>query len=73
LRSRSLVEAACGDIPARFVRPLVTDLPPDGRTAFVVRYRATEHRLPVESGFFVFVQWNVADGDRDEPELVGFV
>jgi hypothetical protein len=136
LPSRSLAEAARGDIPARYARPLVTDLSPDGRTAFVllgtneepclypyvvicsreergwsegsgmsfggigwttietdgdggvlffggeapagaveavVRYRGTEHRLPVESGFFVVVQWNVAEDDREEPRLVRFV
>ncbi|HYZ78175.1 MAG TPA: hypothetical protein VE596_12460 [Gaiellaceae bacterium] len=43
-----------------------------GAIEAVVRHRGAEHRVPVESGFFVFVQWNVADGDWDQPELVGF-
>jgi hypothetical protein len=43
-----------------------------GAIEAVVRYRAAEHRVPVESGFFVFVQWNVAEAGRDQPELVGF-
>jgi hypothetical protein len=136
LRSESLEEAARGDIPARFARTLVSELSPDGRTAFVllgtneepylypyavicsraedgwspgsgtsfggigwtslgagddtgvlffggdapagaveavVRYRGEEHRVPVTSGFFVFVAWNVVDGDPSELALVGFV
>ena len=34
--SRTLEEAARGDIPARYARPLVTELSPDGHTAFVL-------------------------------------
>ena len=133
--SRTLEEAARGDIPARYARPLVVELSPDGRTAFVllgtndepylypyveicareddgwsgrsgmsfggtgwtlvdaadgtgllffggeapagaveavVRYRGAEHRVPVASGFFVFVEWNVREDDWDQPELIGF-
>ena len=36
MRSRTLADAARGDIPARYARPLVTELSPDGRTAFVL-------------------------------------
>jgi hypothetical protein len=132
---RTLDEAARGDIPPRYARPLVTELSPDGRTAFVllgtneepslypyvvlcsreeggwsegagtsfggtgwmsieaddhngvlffggdapagaseavVRYRGAEHRVSVVGGFYVFVQWNVAEDDWDQPDLVGF-
>jgi hypothetical protein len=134
LPSRTLEEAARGDIPARYARPLVTELSPDGETAFVllgtneepslypyvvvcsregdgwgggsgmsfggigwmsigdhdgllffggdapagaaeavVRYEGVKRGVPVESGFFVFVAWNVPDGERSQPELVRFV
>ena len=134
MRSRTLAEAARGDIPPRYARPLVTEVSPDGQTAFVllgtneepylypyveicsrdgdgwaggsgtsfwgtgwisidddngllffggdapagaveavVRYEGVEQRVPVESGFFVFVAWNVPDDDWSEPELVRFV
>jgi hypothetical protein len=46
---------------------------PAGAAEAVVRYRGEERCVPVTSGFFVFVAWNVADDDRREPVLVRFV
>jgi len=45
---------------------------PAGAAEAVVRYEGAEHRVPVVSGFFVFVAWNAPDGDWGPPELVRF-
>ena len=49
-----------------------TSIEPDDDNGLLF-FEGAEHRVPVESGFFVLVEWNVADGDwEDRPELVGF-